>query len=225
MTRDGGARTSGHLRENRWTDADHATAYLARRDRIPHRGEGYDVLIELLPERVTRVLDLGTGDGHALALVLDARPGAQAVGVDFSAEMLARARGRFVANADVDIVEHDLDAPLPGSLGVFDAVVSAFAVHHVDDDRKRALYGEVHDRLVPGGLFANLEHVDSPTASLHLEFLRTIGTDPADDDPSNRLAPVDAQLEWMRAAGFVDVDCFWKWRELALLAGTRPDAR
>jgi hypothetical protein len=39
---------------------------------------------------------------------------------------------------------------------------------------------------------------------------------------SNQLAPADVQLAWLRDLGFVGVDCFWKWRELPLLAGTKP---
>jgi tRNA (cmo5U34)-methyltransferase len=207
---------------NLWSDAAHAESYLEHRKRIPRRDEGYGVLLEFLPERVGRVLDLGCGDGEVVGRVLAARPDAQAVAADFSAEMLRRVRERFVEALNVRIVEHDLDAPLPGDWGTFDVVVSAFAIHHVVDERKRALYAEVYDRLAPGGVFLNLEHVASATPELHEAFLATLGTALEDDDPSNQLAPVELQLEWLRAIGFEQVDCHWKWRELALLAASRP---
>jgi len=205
---------------NRWPNADHALAYLESRDQIPHRTEGSAVLLEVLG-RPHRLLDLGTGDGILLALVRSTSPDVEAVGLDFSATMLDAARARFAGDDAVTILEHDLDRPLP-EVGSFDAVVSSFAIHHLVDTRKRELYGEVFARLVPGGRFANLEHVDSPTPRLHHEFLAALGRSPADDDPSNKLAALDVQLGWLRELGFVDVDCFWKWRELALLAGTKP---
>ena len=136
--------------------------------------------------------------------------------------MLERVRARFAECAEVTVVEHDLDEVLPAEWGEFDAVVSAFAIHHVADARKQALYGEVFARLRPGGCFLNLEHVASPTPELHEAFLATMGIAPADDDPSNQLAPVGVQLDWLAAIGFEQVDCHWKYRELALLAGQRP---
>jgi SAM-dependent methyltransferase len=208
--------------ENRWVDAAHARAYLASRDEIPYRAAGMAALAEFVPDAVERVLDLGTGDGVTLALVRELRPGVRGVAVDFAAEMLGLARARFAGAAALEVVAHDLDAALPAAWGEFDLVVSSFAIHHVADDRKRTLYREIHDRLRPGGTFLNLEHVASATPDLHEEFLAALGIDPADDDPSNILAPVDAQLGWLRDSGFVRVDCHWKWRELALLGATRP---
>jgi SAM-dependent methyltransferase len=119
------------------------------------------------------------------------------------------------------VVAHDLDQGLP-KLGMFDAVISSFAIHHLVHERKRALYGEIYEVLNPGGVFCNLEHVASPTLRLHEEFLQRIGFTVATEDPSNKLLDFETQLAWMREIGFVDVDCHWKWRELALLGGKRP---
>ena len=74
----------------------------------------------------------------------------------------------------VEVVRHDLSESLP-DLGCFDAVVSSFAIHHLEHERKRSLYSEVFELLEPGGVFANFEHLASPTQRLHLAFFAAIG--------------------------------------------------
>ncbi|MFZ3201271.1 MAG: class I SAM-dependent methyltransferase [Candidatus Acidiferrales bacterium] len=207
---------------NLWTSAEHALDYLRRADSIPHRVEGEAALIEFLPRDPRRVLDLGTGAGRLLALVKAARPQAQFTGLDFSPTMLEALRKQFSGDASVAILAHDFDKKLP-PLPPFDAVISSFAIHHVAHDRKRALYREIFHLLAPGGVFCNLEHVASPTAWLHSEFLRAISW--ADEDPSNKLLDVETQLAWLREIGFQNVDCHWKWRELALFAASKPGKR
>lgn len=205
---------------NLWTSSDHALDYLSRAEKIPHRTEGERTLLEFVPHGADRILDLGSGDGRLLALVLADRPQAQAVALDFSSTMLDRLRHRFAPNPRVQVVEHDLSEPL-SELGAFDAIISSFAIHHLVHPRKRELYAEIFARLNPGGVFCNLEHVASPTSRLHAQFLSAIGYTTENEDPSNKLLDLHTQLTWLREIGFDDVDCHWKWRELALLSGIR----
>ena len=205
---------------NLWTSSEHVKDYLERADLISHRGEGEAALLEFIPAGIRRILDLGTGDGRLLALVRSRHPDTEAVAVDFSPAMLEAARRRFAADARVNVVEHNMDVPLP-ALGKFDAVISSFAIHHLAHERKQELYAEVYGLLDPGGVFCNLEHVASPTPGLHEEFLQRIGFTVETEDPSNKLRDVETQLGWLRQIGFADVDCQWKWRELALLTGRR----
>lgn len=205
-----------------WTaDEGKVNRYLGRADEFPHRAEGEGVLLEHVPRDARRILDLGTGDGRLLALLQVDRPEASGVGLDFSQLMLTAARERFDGDERVELVRHDLAEPLP-ALGRFDAVVSSMAIHHLEHERKRSLYGEVLALLRPGGLFANFEHVASPSHRLHLAFFAAIDEPIENEDPSDRLLDVETQLGWLRELGFDDVDCYWKWLEMALLIGVRP---
>lgn len=206
---------------NQWTSTEHALDYLNRADKIPHRTEGEATLLDWVPQTVKRILDLGTGDGRLLALLKLDRPDAQGIALDFSPIMLESAKQRFADDPTLEVIAHNLDESLP-HFGTFDAIVSSFAIHHLADDRKRSLYAEIFDRLEPGGIFCNLEHVASPTARLHEQFLLKIGYTPETEDPSNQLLDVETQLNWFRDIGFIDVDCYWKWLEMALLVGWKP---
>ena len=69
---------------------------VARRQRLPHASEAERLLLDhLVPERVRRVLDLGTGEGHLLGAIVAERAGVEAVGLDLSPAMIAAASERF----------------------------------------------------------------------------------------------------------------------------------
>ncbi len=207
------------LADEYWGSGDRVARYLAQIEALPHRREAEEVLLDHLPWGRRRVLDLGSGDGRLIGMVRAARPEAVCVGVDYSETMLAAARERF-ANDDVLFVGHDLAGPLP-DLGSFDAVISSFATHNLTPAAQRLLYESVFERLVPGGVFCNLEHVGSPTRRLHDAFYRRIAQVSEFDHRSHPTVDLADHLRWLRELEFEDVDCYWKWLELALIVGVR----
>jgi tRNA (cmo5U34)-methyltransferase len=201
---------------NDWSDPGRVSEYLSRE--IPHRQIAESMLLEALPDRVERFLDLGTGDGRLLALVSDRHPEAKGIGLDSSEAMLARARSRFGEDPAIMLRSHDLSQPL-SEQGTFQAVGSGLAIHHLEDGRKRQLFAEVRGLLAPDGVFANLDLVRSATPQLHERFRREIGR--TEDDPADRLAALCDQLAWLEEAGFEQVECHFKWLELALVVGVK----
>jgi tRNA (cmo5U34)-methyltransferase len=234
-----------------WKRPDVAAAFLdARSLLIPDRPRQLDVLLRLLrfaPRPPRRVLDLGAGDALLLATVLAAYPEAEGVALDFSPLMLQRAHARLAQFGDrASTVEADLQTPAwrQAVRGPFDAVVSGFAIHHLPDERKRAVYQEIYELLPSGGVFINCEHIASATPQLEALFddamsehlyqhRRERGEDVTPeqarrdfmerpDRAANILASVEEQCRWLRQIGFDDVDCFWKYFELAIFGGFRP---
>lgn len=210
--------SGGEWRKPQW-----AEDWPAFREELPHVTDAERMLVDhLVRESPTRVLDLGCGDGRVIAVLRERWPKIEAIGLDFSPGLVEAAKQRFDSLETVRIEEHDLMQPVPGDLGEFDLVVSALAIHHLPDERKRALFTEVSELLQPGGLFYNLDVVAAPTPELHELSQSAFGFDVRQQDPSDQPARLENQLSWLHEAGFIDVDCFWKWLELSLVGGTKP---
>ena len=100
-----------------------------------------------------RVLDVGCGSGPLTAALRDR--GAVVSGFDVSAAMVALARARL--GADADLAVHDLADPLPYPDAVFDDVVASLVLHYLED--WTGPLAELHRVLKPGGrLIASVNH-------------------------------------------------------------------
>jgi tRNA (cmo5U34)-methyltransferase len=149
-----------------------------------------------------RILELGTGTGESARRVLARHPGAELVGIDASADMLAVAD---LPGADLRVAR--LEDELPA--GPFDLVVSALAIHHLDGPGKADLFRRIAAVLAPAGRFV-LGDVVVPDDAADA----TTPLNPGFDLPSR----VDDQLDWLRAAGF-DASVVWSSGDLAVLVG------
>jgi tRNA threonylcarbamoyl adenosine modification protein (Sua5/YciO/YrdC/YwlC family) len=155
-----------------------------------------------------RILDLGTGTGETARLVLERHPDAFLVGIDENEGMLALAQGRLPSER-VSLRTGRIEEPLPE--GPFDVVVSALAVHHLDDAGKAELFARVSQVLSPGGLFVLgdvIVPVDPAAAVIELT--------PGYDRPS----PLADLLRWLQEAGFAP-SVAWEDGDLAVVAARR----
>jgi len=206
----------------------------ARRQLVPCFDDFYRTALELIPfpaDAAISVLDLGAGTGLLSAFVAAAFPRANFTLVDVSDEMLTRARERFAGSATpVRFELLDLaTAPLPGT---YNLIISALAIHHLSDTEKQALFQRAYGALRAGGAFINADQVLGPTAAADqrnrdawLRQAREKGvsdrdlTDAIERMHADRTAPLVAQLQWLEAAGFRDVDCCYKQYMFAVFAG------
>jgi len=107
----------------------------------------------LAPQGGERIIDAGCGTGAAIAL-LHKRAACRAVGIDPSAAMLASARARLGADADVHLASL---GSLPFADATFDAALALNMLYFCDEGG--AMLGDLRRVLRPGGrLVAYVTH-------------------------------------------------------------------
>jgi tRNA (cmo5U34)-methyltransferase len=195
-------------------------------------GAALDMVTEFAPPGA-RILDLGAGTGLLSALVAERLPDAELVLTDLAEGMLAQARERFagrVPPVELRVMNH-LDL---AEEGVYDVVMSALSIHHLEDEGKQAVYAAMARAVRPGGLVLNADQVAGDTAAMEARYwhhwraaIERAGV--SDDDIAaaierqtlDRRAPLAPQLDWLRQAGLAEVECRYKNVSFAVMAGIR----
>ena len=251
-----------------WGNEAKVAYFLANADVIvPRRAEQINLLTQLLPyppDAALSVLDLGAGFGAVTEQILEHYRRATVTCVDGSQAMVAHAAQRLRKYGErVKILKADLAEPswigivkpfTRSSSGgdkdegaVFDAAVSAIAIHHLIHQRKRELDREIFQLLAPGGIFLNNDVVATPPAlKARFEMLNLAAIQEqervqrgiartseqiqaemreqlrlAGDRHQSHIAPLSDQLAWLSEAGFKSVDCYWRYLDLAIFGGVR----
>jgi len=132
---------------------------------LPYREQSFEAMVQCVAEVIRgrgRVLDLACGCGSVTERLLKKLPKLQVVGVDIDPVLLKIARGAFEGDERVRWMERDLCDPdwsadlEPES---FDAVVTATALHWLEESVLLRVYRDVARLLRPGGMFVNADHM------------------------------------------------------------------
>ncbi len=216
---------------------DHAAADYdrTRRQLVPNFDAFYGTALELIPQPRDahfRVLDLGAGTGLLSALVLEIFPNATFTLLDLSAEMLGKARERFAKEEgfQFEIVDLEQDAPA----GEYDVAISALALHHIEGANLQGVFSNIHKALVQGGIFINADQTLGTSAANEAKYsqawhrdIRAQGSSEADIEAAvtrmkaDKTSTLEDQMSWLRAAGFADVDCWYKQYRFAVYSGRK----
>jgi len=180
----------------------------------------------------THVVDLGCSRGEALAQLID-KYGAhnRYIGIEISEPMLQAARKRFeglIACSVVDIKQHDLrkaGLPVVGA----SVILSILTVQFTPIEYRMRILRDVYNSLRSDGAFIFVEKVLGNTAEINdfevEEYYKLKADNGYSQDQIERkrlslegvLVPVTARMneEFLQAAGFTQVDCFWRWMNFA----------
>jgi tRNA (cmo5U34)-methyltransferase len=230
------SRDVAHHFEEEWRSYDDQI-----RKAIPFYNEALQLLVAVLAKMSSkpgRILDLGVGTGNLASLLLRAFPDARLIGIDIVQEFVEIAKYRLGDFGDrIELVDADLTSyEFPEDL---DVVVTSFVLHHTEDATKRRTYEQIYAALSTGGCMVNADFVNSasPLCSRVFDDLRVaysmrerglseerIRAEHFEHRKLERPTPMETQLDWLRTIGFTDVECYWKYLNLATFGGLKPPA-
>ncbi len=233
-----------------WSETDTAVYRSVARYAVPERERQIAIIASLVRAAKTEgaVLDLCCGEGLLTEAAMTALPGVAALAYDGSETMLAETAKRAPDRARlttkrIDLASEDwrrFDVPLR-------AVVSSLAVHHLDAAQKRQLFADLRDAIAPGGVFVLADIMEAATdagarisADMWDEETRRRALDidgaldgfhafekaswnhfrqPSDD--FDKPSGLTEHIDWLRSAGFADVDVHWMIAGHAIVSAWR----
>jgi tRNA (cmo5U34)-methyltransferase len=207
-----------------------------RRQLVPCFDDLYGTALTLLPQQRNaslRVLDIGAGTGLFSAFIAELYPQADLTLIDLAPDMLTKAAQRLEMYASRVTIQQ-LDMTHIRQLGTFDVIVSALAIHHLNDEQKQQLFRDIERMLVSKGRFINVEQILGPTPAIEqhyeaiwIETAQAKGVSPDDLAAAqermrhDQTVPLALQLQWLVDVGFENVNCWYQWYRFATYSGDK----
>ena len=206
---------------------------------LPHYHEAHRLLVSCLPfprDTKIEVIDLGVGSGVTSAYVLKNFPNARVTGVDLFPEMLDEARPRLKPFADrVALVQSENTKFLASAETKVDAILSAFCIHHQDEQGKKDLFTAIKKRLKPDGVFLMLDWTIFNSPHLHkiarANTMRHLEDNVSDAEYREKWAyhwnyinipsSADDMVAWLKSSGLF-AEVVFRDMELALISAAMP---
>jgi tRNA (cmo5U34)-methyltransferase len=106
----------------------------------------------------------------------------------------------------------------------YDLVISSLSIHHLNDGEKQSLFNTIYKILNKGGVFINIDQIKGETSALQdmywTHWLEQVNqSDATQEQIKNSIyrrktydqdALMSDQLNWLKNAGFDNVDCIYK---------------
>ncbi len=197
---------------------------------IPCFQDFYQTAVENLELNTSspNILDMGAGTGLLTEFVLQKYPDANVTLVDLSEKMLEMAETRFSSHSNIKIVCQDFTTftnEYP-----YDAVLSSLAIHHIEDFNKIKLYNSIYSIVKEDGIFINCEQISGDDDYFIRLYEKQWKNKVENSDLTqeeidaayervklDKRTPLYTQLEWLKKAGFKEVDCLYKYYDFAVI--------
>ena len=183
-------------------------------------------------EEPKRVVDLGAGTGLLTYFWYQKCPNAEYVLVDIADEMLNIARKRFNGIENISYRAENYMKKLPDT--VFDMVISALSIHHLEDRDKAELFSKIYDRLPKGGLFVNYDQFCAEQEKMDKWFdsyweSRLADSGLTDKDIElwrerrklDRECSVRLEEDMLRKCGFGAVQCVYSYQKFSVIVARK----
>lgn len=209
----------------------------SRRKLIPCFADFYRTAREIIPfvhEKKLTILDLGAGTGLLTSMVAADFVNARFVLMDISDNMLAEAEkrlGRYGNEFAYVVADY---SRIPSLGDQFDLIMSSLSIHHLDERQKQGLFGKVYAHLAPGGVFVNADQVLGETVEIEniyrQKWLTQVKANGATDTElqgararmkEDRMSTLSWQLEFLKDAGFHNVNCWYQHYSFAVCSGSK----
>jgi tRNA (cmo5U34)-methyltransferase len=216
------------------------------RQLIPYYDEMLAAIARCLPVQASHILELGCGTGELSLQILQNRPTASVIALDYSPRMIEYARKKVEAagygdrwqGIAMDFGDWATGQQLDEKVESFDACASSLAIHHLSNAMKLILFKKIAESLKAGACFWNADPVVLETPQLSEVYQKaredwaiaqgtTLAEVRAKLGASNnygyssqdQLATLEEHLQMLKTAGFDSVEVPWKYFGLAVFGG------